>query len=320
MARLVRISAISLYLPSRLVTVEENLARAYAAVRQALGEKPDFILLPEFFATLGTDPATYVQTVAACADRWVEINAPFQEMAREAHCYVIPCGPLREGNVIRNAATLIGPDGEVIGHYFKTHLAPGEGGSGIQAGDEYPVFETDRGRVAMMICMDIHYPEVARIYALRGAEILFWPTMSWGPTDRFLTVLLAARAMDNQIYCVHANFAGLPHLPGKPRGRACIVGPDGETRADTGHRPGIATATVDLDEGYEYWVKGELKRQLPTLKECLLGLRRPETYGDLVREDIPWSRWQVRSPVLVDPGDGAEEGPAPDYLLSLGHG
>ncbi|MCC7354981.1 MAG: carbon-nitrogen hydrolase family protein [Anaerolineae bacterium] len=319
MSRNVRISAISLYLPSRIVTVEENLVRAYAAVRQALAEKPDFILLPEFFATLGTDSERYAQTVVECADRWVEINAPFQEMARDANCYIIPCGPLHDGRVVRNAATLIGRNGDVVGHYFKTHLAPGE--SGIKPGDGYPVFETDRGRVAMMICMDIHYPEIARIYALQGAEILFWPTMSWGPTDRFLTVLLAARAMDNQIYCVHANFAGLPHLPGKPRGRACVVGPDGEIRADTGHRPGIATATVDLDEGYEYWVKGDLKKRLPTLKECMLGLRRPDTYGDLVSQEIPWSRWQVQNPILVDPGNGdATMEPAPDYLLSLGHG
>jgi predicted amidohydrolase len=311
MTRLVRISTISLYLPARILTVDENVSRAQEAVRQALADKPDFILLPEFFATLGTDPETYSASVAQAADRWDEIMAPFQAMAREGNCYIIPVGPRWEGQKIYNAATLIGRKGEIIGHYFKTHLAPGE--SGIQAGSEYPVFETDFGRIAMMICMDIHYPEIARIYALRGAEIMFWATMSWGPTDRFLTVLLAARAMDNQFYCVHSNFSGLPHLPGKPRGRACIVGPDGEIRADTGHRPGIATATVDLDEGYEYWVTGALKRQLPTLKEPMLGLRRPDTYGDLVRTDIPWEQWQVKNPLLVDPESPGQQ--APDYLI-----
>ena len=123
--------------------------------------------------------------------------------------------------------------------------------------------------------------------------------------------------MDNQIYCVHSNFAGLPFLPGKPRGRACIVGPDGEFRADTGHRPGVATATVNLDEGYEYWVYGELKQRLPTLKEAMLGLRRPDTYLDIVREDIPWSQWQVPNPPLVEPGEEGQAPPqeAPDYLI-----
>lgn len=316
MSRLVRISTLSLYLPARILTVDENVVRAQAATRQALAEKPDFILLPEFFATLGTDSDTYSQSVKDAADRWEEINAPFQEMAREARCHIIPVGPKWEGEKIYNTATLIGRQGEIMGHYRKTHLAPGE--SGIQPGDDYPVFETDCGRVAMMICMDIHYPEIARIYALRGAEILFWSTMSWGPTDRFLTVLLAARAMDNQYYCVHSNFAGLPHLPGKPRGRACIVGPDGEIRADTGHRPGIATATVDLDEGYEYWVTGSLKARLPTLKEPSLGLRRPETYGDLIRTDVPWEQWQVKNPILVDPGsEDGQPAPqeAPNYLI-----
>lgn len=316
MSRPVRISSISLYLPSRIVSIEENLARAHAAVRKALEEKPNFILLPEFFTVLGTDPATYASSVSLAADRWEEIMAPFQALAQEGNCYIIPVGPKREGQAIYNTATLIGRRGEILGHYHKTHLAPGE--SGIQPGDDYPVFETDFGRIGILICMDIHYPEIARIYALRGAEILFWSTMSWGPTDRFLTVLLAARAMDNQVYCVHSNYAGLPHLPGKLRGRACIMGPDGEARADTGHRPGIATATVDLDEGYEYWTVGDLKRRLPTLKEPMLGLRRPETYGDLVRTDIPWEQWQVRNPILVDPGREREEGTpqeAPDYLI-----
>jgi predicted amidohydrolase len=274
------------------------------------------VLLPEFFTVLGTDPDIYTTTVAQAADRWDEIMAPFQAMAREGHCYLIPVGPMRDGEDIVNAATLIGRQGEVLGHYFKTHLAPGE--ANIKPGEDYPIFDTDFGRIGIMICMDIHYPEVARIYALRGAEILFWATMSWGPTDRFLSVLLAARAMDNQIYCVHSNFAGLPHLPGKLRGRACIIGPDGEARADTGHRPGVATAMVNLDEGYEYWVTGDLKRKLPTLKEAMLGLRRPDTYRDLVREDIPWDRWQVSNPTLIDPdgkGEGGSQGSEPDYLI-----
>jgi predicted amidohydrolase len=295
--------------------VAENLERARQAVQEALKEKPDLILLPEFFAVLGTDPDTYSATVSDAADRWAEITAPFQELARQGRCYVVPVGPLRSGDKIYNAATLIDRQGEIAGHYFKTHLAPGE--TIITPGSEYPVFETDFGKVGILICMDIHYPEIARIYALRGAGLLLWSTMSWGPTDRFLTVLLASRAMDNQVYCVHSNFAGLPFLPGKPRGRACIVGPDGEFRADTGHRPGVATASVYLDEGYEYWVYGQLKQRLPTLKEAMLGLRRPETYQDLVRQDIPWSQWQVPDPPLVEPGEThqAPPEPAPEYLI-----
>ncbi len=313
MTRPVRISTISLFLPSRIVTVEDNLARAHAATRAALAEKPDFILLPEYFAVLGTDPDVYSATVADAADRWAEIMAPFQALAQEGHCHIIPVGPKRETDGrIYNTATVIGRQGEIIGHYRKTHLAPGEGGT--QPGDDYPVFETDCARIGLMICMDVHYPEIARIYALRGVDILFWSTMSWGPTDRFLTVSLAARAMDNQIYCVHSNFAGLPHLPGKLRGRAQIVGPDGEVRADTGHRPGIATATVDLDEGYEYWVTGALKTNLPTLKEAMVGTRRPETYGDLVRTDIPRQQWQIANPTIVETGHEAAE-PAPSYLI-----
>ena len=127
--------------------------------------------------------------------------------------------------------------------------------------------------------MDLHYPEVARIYALQGAEILFWPTMAYGPTEEFLDICLRSRAIDNQIYCVSANYVNLPYLPGKSMGRAAIIGLDGRFRADTGNRPGVVSALLDLEEGYEMWYTGEVKRRFPTLRHTLLRTRRPETYG-----------------------------------------
>jgi predicted amidohydrolase len=131
--------------------------------------------------------------------------------------------------------------------------------------------------------MDIHYPEVARIYALQGAEILFWPTVAYGPTEEFLQIVLRARAIDNQLYCVSSNYVNSPYLPGKLMGRANIVGLDGCYRADTGNRPGIATALLDLDEGYQMWYTGEVKEKFPTLRETLLKTRRPDTYGILCK-------------------------------------
>jgi len=300
MSREVCISAVSLYVPDLKVSVDDNVARAAAFVEKALESHPDIVCLPEFFATVGTDYSYYEKTVGESADRWADLAAPFQALAARGGCYIITCGPKREEDrKIYNTATLIGRKGEIIGHYRKTHLASGE--TFATPGCEFPVFETDFGKVAIMICADIQYPEIPRIYALKGAEILFWPTMAWGPTDHFLDIQFISRAIDNQIYAVHSNFNTLPYLPGKPRGCAKIIGPDGEARADTGHRPGVATAMVDLDEGYEYWVPGNWKHKLPTLKEAFLGTRRPELYGELTRTDIPWSAWQVKHPVLYDP-------------------
>jgi hypothetical protein len=68
-------------------------------------------------------------------------------------------------------------------------------------------------------------------------------------------------------------------------GHSRIVDPYGRTLAGTSHRPGLAVADLDLDAGCETWYQGVLKEQFPTLKDCYLGLRRPETYGELIEPD-----------------------------------
>lgn len=280
MSRLTKISAVSFYLPPKDVTVAGNLKRAQDYINEARKDRPDIICLPEFFPLLRVP--NYEEAFAESVERQAEILENFQRLAKEARAYLIVDIPEPADEVIYNTAFLLGRDGQIVGKYRKTHLSPGEEQK-ITAGGEYPVFETDFGKVAIMICMDIHYPEIPRIYALKGVDVLFWPTMAYGPSEDFLITLLRARAMDNQIYCVSSNFSELPYLPGKEMGRACIIAPDGQLRADTGNRPGIATATVNLDEGCEYWVEGELKERYPRLKECFFKTRRPETYGEICK-------------------------------------
>jgi len=62
-------------------------------------------------------------------------------------------------------------------------------------------------------------------------------------------------------------------------------------------RPEIAFAKVDLDESFEYWATDELKEKYTTLKECFLGMRRPETYSILTRPDNENS-WRIKEPKL----------------------
>ena len=174
-----------------------------------------------------------------------------------------------------------------VGKYRKMHLAPGEDKDGVSPGDlGYPVFECDFGRVAIGICMDLHYLEMWRIYALKGADVLLMPTMALDYTGDHVESLINARAIDNQVYFVSSHYVAKPFLAGMSMGHSRIVDPYGRTLADTSHKPGLAVADVDLDVGFETWYEGELKEQYPTLKHCYLGLRRPDTYQELV--DIRW--------------------------------
>jgi predicted amidohydrolase len=100
--------------------------------------------------------------------------------------------------------------------------------------------------------MDIYFPEIARIYAMKGAEILFWPTTTHGPTQSGLESQLRSRAIDNSLYIVESNLAGHPpYAPYSGRfypGNARIVDFNGDIIAQTGRRAGLAIADIDLDE------------------------------------------------------------------------
>ena len=103
-----------------------------------------------------------------------------------------------------------------------------------------------------MICMDIYFPEIARIYAMKGAEILFWPTTTHGPSQSGLESQLRSRAIDNSLYIVESNLAGHPpYAPYSGRfypGNARIVDFNGDIISQTGRRAGLAIADIDLDE------------------------------------------------------------------------
>jgi predicted amidohydrolase len=280
MARTVKVSTVSFLTSEESTTVEANMLEGDRIIELVLAAKPDIVCFPELFPV-----------VNICKDeigrRAEEIQRMTLEWAskrsKQGHTYLIVPTLEKAAGHLYNTAFLIDRCGKILGKYRKTHLAPEEKNFFCvdTPGDTYPVFETDFGKVAIMTCMDVHYPEVARIYALEGAEILFWPTVAYGPTEEFLHIALRSRAIDNQLYCVASNYVNVPYLPGKLMGRAAIIGLDGTYRADTGNRPGVATAVVDLDEGYEMWYTGEIKMRFPTLRETFMKTRRPETYGKI---------------------------------------
>jgi len=121
----------------------------------------------------------------------------------------------RDEDAVYNSAVLIGPDGTVDGRYRKVHLAmAGEIDTGILPGGDFPVFETEIGRIGCNICMDSSVAESSRIVGLNGADFLLLPIMgdfrAWHPKeggfdpDRFKAIM-RVRAMDNQLCVVVAR-------------------------------------------------------------------------------------------------------------------
>lgn len=294
MKRMATLATVSLLIDETSATPGVNVERALAYVEEAAKWNPDLVVLPEEFDIYALPPEEAAQMVEPVPGG--PIQEQFSAAARKHNTNIIINIRERDDDRLFNTAVVIDRSGNHVGKYRKTHLAPGECDQ-VAAGDDYPVFQLDFGKVGVLICMDIHYPEVWRILALQGADVIAHPTMWLDYTGDLCESLVKARAIDNQVYVVTSHYVNQPFLAGKSMGHSCIVDPYGRIRATTSHRPGVTVAEVDLDESYEYWATGELKQQYPTLKDCFLGMRRPETYGILTRPDDENS-WEIAEPTL----------------------
>ena len=172
--------------------------------------------------------------------------------------------------VVYNAAVLLSGDGEVLGSFSKVHLILSER-LYFRAGDEYPVFETDFGKIGLMICYDSGFPEVARILALQGAEIVFAPCAFRKADKHMWDIYFKARALENTFFVAATNRVGHEgdlHLFGS----AVVSNPAGVLIAESPEdQENLLVVDVDLDE-----VRTRRAR-IPFLRD-----RRPELYSALL--------------------------------------
>jgi len=115
-----------------------------------------------------------------------------------------------ERGIVYNSAILIGPDGEIIGIYDKTHPFPLERrdcGGWVTLGNRADVFKTALGDIGMIICYDGDFPELSRLLAVKGAEIIVRPSALLRSYDIWY-ITNAARAYDNHVYVVATNAVG----------------------------------------------------------------------------------------------------------------
>jgi len=180
-----------------------------------------------------------------------------------------------------NTAVLFGPGG-IVGKYRKIHpWYPSEAQVPVQPGDDgYPVFNTNIGRIGMMICYDAWFPEPARVMALKGAEIIVVPTIT-GLHSAF-DYILKTRALENHVWIVAANGIATLEDKGvawKVIGRSQIVSISGEVLAEAScEKEETIYARIDVKAA------SQNKQLLPGsewTKSDLFAARKPKTY-DLI--------------------------------------
>ncbi len=162
----------------------------------------------------------------------------FESLAARTETWLAPgTAPEVSDRKWYNTCLLFSPDGRIFGRQRQTHRAVSERAWGLTAGAELPVFDTPVGRLGLVVGEDVRYPEVARILALQGANVLAHPASAFeeGPEQFLLDVWREAQS--NQVFGVQANFSG--------RGRSAIYAP---VQMTEGHDGFLARAAGDEEE------------------------------------------------------------------------
>lgn len=263
---------------------EFNLSKAEELLQEAAAQGADIACLPEAFPVRGISSG-------GTDDRWYEPvpgGETYQRMAavaRKRGMYVVaPVLGLDDDGLRRNVAMVIDRNGNYIGGYNKVHLTVTEiEGWGITAGDSWPVFDLDFGKIGITICYDVFFPEGYRILALKGADIIYHPTMYSMYGEVGWEAVIQSRAIDNCVYVCPVNYGFTDHepwMPGMCLNRSSVIGPDGITLADRGRYWGVAVASLDLDRPRMVYRGGTTG--LASFREDAWNHRRPDTYQELL--------------------------------------
>lgn len=254
---------------------EKNYENVDNLFRKAMKENPetDLIILPEDWNSGFSDKMFHEIDKHA-----EEVNGPsitfLRNLAKEFKVWVV-AGSLsikHDDGLFRNTTYLINSDGEIVGDYSKMHLYNDmDENVAFENGSKTEVYDTEFGKLGFMICYDIRFPELARTYALKGADALIVVSDFPEPRLDHWKTLLKARAIENQMYVVACNRVGDSPM-GTYFGHSLIIDPWGEIISEGTKEQEIITGEADFKET-------EHVRNLIHVFDH----RQPQFYGEVVK-------------------------------------
>ncbi len=254
-----------------------NLEKMSAYVEQIMAEKPgtNLIVFPELMTSGYEGTPEMFQELAETLPNGESMQV-MGALAKKQHDLIIYGRPERDPvltDVLYNAAVLINSDGIAVGTYRKVHPFADEK-RWCRAGCEVPVFDTEIGKIGIMICWDTGFPEIARCCALKGADLLVVSTNWEDPYADDWDLITKARAFDNTLHLVAANRIGDDGKTLSFFGHSKIMGPTGrEIAALDERKEGYISAELDLS-----LTQKERARYYTFFKD-----RRPEVYTEIVK-------------------------------------
>ncbi|WP_242117433.1 carbon-nitrogen hydrolase [Aestuariivivens sediminicola] len=288
-----KISVIQLNLNNK---PENNLKKCTEWVRKAAGKGAEVICLPELYSSHYFCQSEDTANFALAEPLYSTSFKAFSDLSKSLGVVIIvPFFEKRMSGVYHNSAYIIDSDGSEAGLYRKMHIpddphyyekfyfTPGDLG--------FKSIQTKKGNIGTLICWDQWYPEAARLTALQGAEVLFYPTaIGWHPKEKeefgenqqgaWMNVM-KGHAVANGIYVAAANRIGLEqYIPGTEGiqfwGSSFICGPQGEILAQAStDKEEILMAEVDLE------LQEDVRQNWPFLRD-----RRIDAYEHLIKRVI----------------------------------
>ena len=267
----IKIAAIQM---STVADKMENVRTVKTYFEKIKDENPDFVILPEMFCCPYQTENFPIYAEKEGGPVWQQLSG----YAKQYGIYLIG-GSMpekdAEGNVY-NTSYIFDREGKQIGKHRKVHLFDIDVKGGqtfkesdtLTAGDSDTVFDTEFGKIGVMLCFDIRFPELSRMMVNDGAKVIFVPAafnMTTGPAHWELS--FRTRALDNQIYmvgCAPARDVSAGYISW---GHSIVTDPWGRVTGMLDENEGILLAELDMD--YEEQVREEL----PLLKS-----RRKDMY------------------------------------------
>lgn len=241
--------------------VDANLEYVRTALKRVADQGAQLAVLPEMWST-----GFAYKNLNELALRTEGIVAELLELSRELKLVIVGSTPEPNGDKVFNTAYLA-DNGKLAGVYRKLHLFSllGEDRA-FSGGNQWLVADTSLGRIGVIICYDLRFPELTRRLALEGARIICVPVQWPKPREEHWRTLLRARAMENQLFVVSTNACGTVGKLDFP-GMSAIINAKGELLAELGEQEGEAMAVLDM-QTMDDW-----RAQIPCFND-----RRPELY------------------------------------------
>ncbi len=258
--------------------VEENLSHCLDLLKEASQKALDLVIFPECALT-GYNFSDRAEALAISPPMPGFADEALASACRRHGIYTVVGSLERDGERLYNSALLIGPEG-VVGKYRKTHLPCLGADRFVQPGDlGLNIFQTELGRIGILICFDIRLPEPCRVLALQGADIVALPTNWPSGAEANTHFIVRARAAENRVYVLAADRVG-EELGTRFIGRSQIADVTGQV---------LAEGSEDGEEWISACINPSRAREKRLVNRPgqyeldFWGSRRPELYDLIVR-------------------------------------